>query len=110
MKNNIITINENIHKITLPYKDIFTTVCTVSTKNGTMLFDAASYDEDVENYIIPMLDSCIEPIEKVKKLVKDNFSKSDIEIRAMYNQIGDVPTLSTRLITAVRETINNGQM
>ena len=53
--SQILKINENIHKITTPYKDIFTTVCTVKTNEGVLLFDAASFDEDVENYIIPML-------------------------------------------------------
>ena len=52
----IIKINENIHKITIPYKDIFTTVLTVKTPDGVLVFDAASYDEDVDNYILPMLD------------------------------------------------------
>lgn len=51
-----IKINENIHKITIPYKDIFTTVFTVRTPDGVLIFDAASYDEDVDNYILPMID------------------------------------------------------
>ena len=46
-------INENIYKINTPYKDIFTTVCTVKTPDGVLIFDAASYDEDVESYILP---------------------------------------------------------
>jgi len=57
MKNEIIKINEHIHKILLPYKDIFTSVFTVSTPNGVVLFDAASYEEDAENYILPMLET-----------------------------------------------------
>ena len=52
---DITEINKNIHKITLPYKDIFTTVLTVHTAEGVILFDAASFDEDVDGYIIPML-------------------------------------------------------
>ena len=57
MKNDIITMNEHIHKILTPYKDIFTTVCTVSTPDGVLLFDAASFDEDAEGYILPMLET-----------------------------------------------------
>lgn len=53
---NITKINENIHRLTLPYKDIFTTVYTIKTDGGILLFDSASYDEDIENYILPFLD------------------------------------------------------
>ena len=52
----IMKMNEHIHRITLPYKDIFTTVYTVKTDKGVLLFDAASYDTDLEQYIQPMLD------------------------------------------------------
>lgn len=52
----IMKMNENIHRITLPYKDIFTTIYTVKTDKGVLLFDAASYDTDLEQYIQPMLD------------------------------------------------------
>jgi len=265
MKRDLITINENIHKITIPYKDIFTTVCTVLTQNGAVLFDSASFDEDVDNYIIPMLDeleigkddlkyvfishhhkdhsgalgellkrfpevtvlsrspelkeqypaykvyspddggtfleelktvtipghtydsmalldtrtntlltgdslqiygifgsqdwgsnigfpveyleaiekvrklnvqtiytahdyhpfgtsacgnqavmhlldACIEPIERVRKLVKENLSKSDMDIRALYNQRKDVPPISTRVVGAVRDAVMKGTM
>ena len=265
VKNNIIAINENIHKIIIPYKDIFTTVCTVSTSNGVVLFDSASFDEDVENYILPMLneleiskenlkyvfishhhrdhsgalnellkhfpdltvltrsselkekcsgykvycpddgetllcnlkvvtipghtydsmalldtrtntlltgdalqvygifgsqdwgsnigfpveyiesiekvrkldiqeihtahdyhpvgtvacgnqavmrmlDACIEPIENIRSLVKANFSKSDEDIRTLYNQQVNVPTITTRVVCAVREAIGRGKM
>lgn len=53
----IMKMNENIHRITLPYKDIFTTVYTVKTDKGVLLFDAASYDTDLDEYIQPMLDA-----------------------------------------------------
>jgi len=52
---NLTKINEHIHRLTMPYKDIFTTVYTVQTPNGAILFDAASFDEDVDNYIVPLL-------------------------------------------------------
>ena len=52
----IMQITENIHRITLPYKEIFTTVYTVKTEQGVLLFDAASFDEDVEEYILPFLE------------------------------------------------------
>ena len=52
---NIETINENILRLTIPYKDIFTTVYLVKTVDGALLFDAASFDEDVDDYIVPFL-------------------------------------------------------
>ena len=53
----IMKMNENIHRITLPYKDIFTTVYTVKTDKGVLLFDAASYDTDLEQHIQPALEA-----------------------------------------------------
>ncbi len=53
--SEINTINENIHSIKIPYKDIFTTIYTLKTPKGTLLFDTGSFDEDIPNYIIPML-------------------------------------------------------
>jgi glyoxylase-like metal-dependent hydrolase (beta-lactamase superfamily II) len=52
---NFTRINENICRLTIPYKDIFTTVYTVRTPAGVLLFDTASWDEDVENYLLPFL-------------------------------------------------------
>lgn len=48
-------INENIARLTTPYKDIFTTVYAVKTPEGALLFDAASYDTDAEAYMLPFL-------------------------------------------------------
>ncbi len=51
--HTITQINENIYRLEIPYKDIFTTVFLVKTDEGFLLFDAASYDEDIDNYIVP---------------------------------------------------------
>ena len=53
---NLTKLTDAIYRLVIPYKDIFTTVYTVKTDKGVLLFDAASTDSDVENYIIPMLD------------------------------------------------------
>lgn len=53
--NNILKINENLYRLTVPYADIYTTVYVVKTDKGTLLFDAASYDEDIRDYILPFL-------------------------------------------------------
>lgn len=53
---NMLKINENIYRLTIPFKDIFTTVYVLKTDEGALLFDTATYDEDIQNYIIPFLD------------------------------------------------------
>lgn len=52
---NITKINENITRYIIPYKDIFTTIYLIKTDGGYVLFDAASYDEDLEAYVLPFL-------------------------------------------------------
>lgn len=49
------TINENINRIVIPYKDIYTTVYTVKFDTGYMIFDSASYDEDIDGILLPAL-------------------------------------------------------
>lgn len=52
---DFIRINENICRFTVPYKDIFTTLYTVRTPEGVLLFDAASWDSDAQDYTLPFL-------------------------------------------------------
>ena len=52
---DFIRINGNICRLTIPYKDIFTTLYTVTTPEGAVLFDAASTDEDIRTYLPPLL-------------------------------------------------------
>ena len=47
-------ITDHIHRLELPYKDIFTTVFTVRTPGGVVLVDAASFDYDID-LILPFL-------------------------------------------------------
>jgi glyoxylase-like metal-dependent hydrolase (beta-lactamase superfamily II) len=49
-------INENVYFVRIPYKDIFTTVYFIRTEVGVLLFDAASFDSDVDDYILPAID------------------------------------------------------
>ena len=44
-------INENIHRMTIPYKDIFTTVYTVESEEGAILFDAATFESDITDIL-----------------------------------------------------------
>ena len=48
-------INGNIYRLTIPYKTIFTTVYAIKTESGALLFDCATYEKDVTDYIIPFL-------------------------------------------------------
>lgn len=48
-------INEYVTRHTLSYKDIFTTVYTVRTEDGYLLFDTASYSEDIDEVILPAI-------------------------------------------------------
>ena len=52
---NYTRINENIHRLTTLYKDIFTSVYALKSPKGHILFDAASFDEDVDDQILPFL-------------------------------------------------------
>ena len=54
--NTLTSINNHIARLTLPYQDIYTTVYIIKTDEGTLLFDAASFDNDVPQYIAPALE------------------------------------------------------
>ena len=48
-------ITPAIHRLVIPFEDIFTTVFLVETPQGAVLFDTATYDRDAEEYILPAL-------------------------------------------------------
>lgn len=52
---NYTVINDNLSYVTTSYKDIYTTVYLIKTDKGYMLFDTASFDEDIDNTLIPYL-------------------------------------------------------
>lgn len=49
-------IDRHIHYVTTAYKDIFTTVYALQTQKGAILFDAASFDSDIDTVIVPFLE------------------------------------------------------
>lgn len=53
--DGMLKINEYIYRLTIPFLDIFTTIYVVKTENGALLFDTATYNDDVDNYILPFL-------------------------------------------------------
>ena len=48
-------LSSRARRITIPYKDIYTSVFILDTKDGTILFDTASSDYDVDTFILPEL-------------------------------------------------------
>ena len=48
-------ITPRIRRITIPYKDIYTSVFILDTKEGTILFDTAFSAYDVDTFILPEL-------------------------------------------------------
>lgn len=50
-------MNESISRLTIPYKDIFTTVYLIRYPGGAILFDTASSDTDVDEHIAPALEA-----------------------------------------------------
>ena len=59
-------ITGSIYRITTTYKDIFTTVYLLIAPNGVILFDAASFDEDVDQVLVPALEQLGVTAEKLK--------------------------------------------
>lgn len=52
---NITQVVPNIHRLVIPYKDIYTTVFIVKTPSGSVLFDTASDEQDTNEYIFSAL-------------------------------------------------------
>jgi len=59
-------INENVCRLTTSYKDIFTTIYSIRTPEGVLIFDAASYDTDISEHLIPFLSEYGIALEEVK--------------------------------------------
>lgn len=45
----------DIFRLTVPFMDVYTTVFFVKLPEGVVLFDTATYSEDVEQYILPAM-------------------------------------------------------
>lgn len=53
--NGLTKITPDIHRLVVPFLDIYTTVLFVNTPEGTVLFDTATYPEDIDKYIVPAM-------------------------------------------------------
>ena len=56
MQQTMEKLSEYICRTTIPYKTIFTTVWTLRTPEGVVLIDAASYDNDAVDHVLPFLE------------------------------------------------------
>ena len=54
---NLTAVTPYIHRITIPYKDIYTSVFIIQTDCGTVLFDTATLPEEMDAYVLPALDA-----------------------------------------------------
>lgn len=48
-------ITPYIHRLVIPFENIYTTVFIIHTPTGAILFDTATYESDADNYILPSL-------------------------------------------------------
>lgn len=53
--DNYTAVTENIYRLTVPFRDIYTTVYILKAPDGDILFDTATYPEDTTMYILPFL-------------------------------------------------------
>ena len=56
MEQTFEKINDFVCRTTIPYKTIFTTVWTLRTPEGVVLIDAASYENDAVDHVLPFLE------------------------------------------------------
>ena len=59
-----------------------------------------------EEKVAAALDYCIEPLDRVVKLIEENPDKDDETLASIYND-GTVPTLATRIVAKVRASMTN---
>ena len=56
MEQTFEKLTEFVCRTTIPYKTIFTTVWTLRTPEGVVMIDAASYDNDAVDHVLPFLE------------------------------------------------------
>ena len=52
---SLTAVTPHIHRLTIPFLDVYTTVFIIDTPNGFVLFDTATYPDDAEQYILPAM-------------------------------------------------------
>ncbi|MEE1280335.1 MAG: MBL fold metallo-hydrolase [Oscillospiraceae bacterium] len=66
---NIDKIDNGLFKIRIPFEEITTTVYIYVCEQGVAIIDSATYSSDVDEYIIPALDTMNIPYDDVKYLL-----------------------------------------
>jgi hydroxyacylglutathione hydrolase len=66
---NINKIDNGIFRILIPFEELTTTVYLYVCEEGTAIIDSATYPSDVDEYILPALDSLNIPKDTVKFLL-----------------------------------------
>lgn len=64
--NGLTQVSETLWRLEIPYKDIFTTVYVLRGEWGTILFDTADAQRDVEEAVVPMLETIGVKAEELK--------------------------------------------
>lgn len=114
--NLIANLNENIYAVTTPYKDIFTTTLVIKTDTGAMLFDSASFDHDINDTILPMLDELKISKEELKCVfISHNHNDHAGGLRELLHRFPDIsvysnsPTITDRCDGGDIRTFSDGE-
>ncbi len=59
----------DVHRLTIPFENIYTTVFIIKTPAGAVLLDTATYESDVDAYILPALAALSIPEEGLRYIV-----------------------------------------
>jgi len=59
----------SIFRLTIPFEDVYTTVFMIRTPQGLVLFDTATYESDVDQYILPALEQLNAGRDQLKYIV-----------------------------------------
>ncbi len=59
----------NIYRIKVPFENLYTSVFLITTDTANVLVDCATYDSDVDGFIVPALTEMGIPIKSLKFLV-----------------------------------------
>ncbi len=55
--NRFELFQDGIYRLKVPFEDIYTSVFALVTSNGSIIFDTATTESDVDDYIIPAINS-----------------------------------------------------
>ena len=62
-----------ISRLTVPFKDIFTSIFTVETEEGVVVFDTGTYPTDVTDHLLPFLKEKGIELERIKVVFLSHF-------------------------------------